>query len=324
MPWMKDQPYLQPYYKFSQDERRWVPVGPGDHQVNKAAEVEDLPANICLYTWNVDFMLPHADARMTAALAHLASLVRPARPSAPAVIFLQEMLHSDLAILSDHPGIRAHFYMTDLTPEYWESGHYGTVTLVDKRLPVNEVFRVHYNDTRMERDALFVDILHPASSKPVRFCNTHLESLIATPPLRPSQMSIAAKFMHDEKVAGSILAGDLNAIQPFDKTLHSDNKLKDAYLELGGSEDDETGHTWGQQAATNLRKQFGTSRMDKIFFCGQLEAKKLEHFGVDVIVEDNDHVANDLMKLGLQKPWVTDHLGVRADFELRKPGAAGT
>ena len=317
VPWKTDVPYRQPYYTFSADDNRWVPVLPASLQVENAAEAEDLPTKISLYTWNVDFMLPQANARMAAALAHLALLVRPTRPSALAIMFLQEMLHSDLEILCAHPGIRAHFYMTDITPEHWQSGHYGTVTLTDKRLPVREVFRVHYEDTKMERDALFVDVLHPTFSKHIRFCNTHLESLIATPPLRPSQMKTAAKFMHDEKVVGSILAGDLNAIEPFDKTLHSDNKLRDAYLELGGSEEDEWGHTWGQQAATSLRKQFGTSRMDKVFFCGDLEVTKLEKFGVDVVVDDEE-AASDLTKLGLEKPWVTDHLGVRADFQLKK------
>ena len=317
VPWTMDVPYAQPYYTFSPDDRRWVPVLPASLQVEKVAEAEDLPMKISLYTWNVDFMLPQANARMTAVLAHLASLVRPTRTSTLAIMFLQEMLHSDLEILCAHPGVRAHFYMTDITPEYWQSGHYGTVTLTDKRLPLREVFRVHYADTKMERDALFIDVLHPGSSKPLRFCNTHLESLIATPPLRPSQMRTAAKFMHDEKVVGSILAGDLNAIEPFDKTLHSDNKLQDAYLELGGKEEDERGHTWGQQAATVLRKQFGTSRMDKVFFCGALEVTKLERFGVDVVVDDED-AASDLTKLGLEKPWVTDHLGVSADFQLKK------
>jgi tyrosyl-DNA phosphodiesterase 2 len=319
VPWERDEPHPQPYYTFSQQKNGWVSMWPVSHPKDKAVD-EDIPAKLSLYTWNVDFMLPHPNERMNAALAHLASIIRPTRPSALAVMFLQEMLESDLTILRDHPGIRAHFYMTDITAEHWESGHYGTVTLIDKRLPIEEVFRVHYTDTKMERDALFVDILHPASPKSVRFCNTHLESLIADPPLRPLQTRTAAKFMHDGNLVGSILAGDLNAIQPFDRTLHSDNRLKDAYLELGGNEEDEKGHTWGQQAATNLRTQFGTSRMDKVFFCGVLEVKKLEHFGVDVIVEDTEIVANDLMMLGLEKAWVTDHLGVRADFELRTEG----
>ena len=317
MPWTQDEPYPQPYYSFSPGDDGWTPIEPSGHTISTAPTAEETPAQISLYSWNIDFMLPHSEARMTAALAHLASIVRPTRPYAFAIMFLQEMLHSDLIILSKHPGIRAHFYMTDLTAEHWESGHYGTVTLVDRRLQVKEVFRVHYTDTKMERDALFVDVLHPASSKPIRFCNTHLESLIANPPLRPPQMSVAAKFMHSDKVTGSILAGDLNAVQPFDRTLHADNELKDAYLELGGNEDDEKGHTWGQQAATNLRNQFGTSRMDKVFFCGDIIVKKLEHFGIDVVVEDQDEIASDLMELGLEKPWVTDHLGVRADIELK-------
>jgi len=97
----------------------------------------------------------------------------------------------------------------------------------------------------------------------------------------------------------------------------SDNELKDAYLELGGDEDDAAGHTWGQQAATNLRERFGTSRMDKVFFCGDMDVTKFEKFGMDVIVENQD-VEDDLLKLGLEKPWITDHLGVWAEFEVKK------
>lgn len=261
-------------------------------------------------------MLPHANARISAALTHLNSLITPTRSTALTVIFLQEMLASDLDMISMHPEIRTHFHVTDDTPMFWESGHYGTVTLIDKRLPIKDVFRVHYSDTKMERDALFVDVVHPNSEKPIRLCNTHLESLIADPPLRPAQVKLAAKFMHEDSVAASILAGDLNAIQPFDKTLHSDNDLKDAYLELGGDEDGAVGHTWGQQAATSLREQFGTSRMDKVFFGGAIEVAGFEKFGMDVLVEEQD-VADDLLKLGLEQPWVTDHLGVRADFEVR-------
>lgn len=317
VPWEKDEPHAQPYFKFSQDENRWVPVSSSRHPADEAT-AEDVPAQISLYTWNVDFMLPHPNERMQSAVAHLASMIQGTRPSASTVIFLQEMVESDLVILCDHPGVRAHLFMTDITSEHWESGHYGTVTLFDNRFPTTGVFRVHYADTKMERDALFVDVLHPASPKPVRFCNTHLESLIADPPVRPLQMEMAAKFMHDRQVVGSVLAGDLNAIQPFDRTLHSDNQLKDAYLELGGSEEDPKGHTWGQQAATGLRKQFGTSRMDKVFCCGGLKVTKLEQFGVDVLIENDSIVANELIKLGLEKPWVTDHLGVWAEFELKK------
>ncbi|KAL1963126.1 hypothetical protein VTN77DRAFT_8669 [Rasamsonia byssochlamydoides] len=83
----------------------------------------------------------------------------------PVVILLQEMLESDLAQIQQAGWIREHFYVTDLTPEFWESALYGTTTLIDKRFEVQRVFRVHYGSTRMQRDALFVDVsVQPATS----------------------------------------------------------------------------------------------------------------------------------------------------------------
>lgn len=166
----------------------------------------------------------------------------------------------------------------------------------------------------MERDGLFVDI---ASGKEqvFRFCNTHLESLVADPPRRPAQMTIAAQFMNAPTVHASFLAGDLNAIEPFDRTLHSDNDLKDAYLELGGKEDSDDGYTWGQQAQTRLRVMFGCSRMDKVFYCGKVNIAKLERIGVDVEVEAEED-KQLLKQQGLEKGWVTDHLGLMAEFAV--------
>ncbi|KAI7497430.1 hypothetical protein KC367_g5860 [Hortaea werneckii] len=163
----------------------------------------------------------------------------------------------------------------------------------------------------MERDALFVDVNVGEQGKPVRFCNTHLESLALDPPLRPLQMQLCAQYMHDSAVDGAVLAGDLNAIQDFDRRLHSDNDLKDAYLELGGTEDDaEAGHTWGQQAATAQRQKFGTSRMDNVFFCGGVVCTAFERLGAGIELQDEGE-REEILKLGFDRPWITDHLGVR-------------
>lgn len=164
----------------------------------------------------------------------------------------------------------------------------------------------------MERDALFVDI--EIDNKVLRVCSTHLESLIANPPKRPKQLAMAAEFMH--KADASILGGDLNAIQPFDNTLHSDNNLKDAYLITGGKEDDESGKTWGQMAPNRERDKFGLSRMDKLLFCGAVEIDKFETFGWDVILDDAEKSKEMIEEEGIEKAWVTDHLGVRADFHM--------
>ena len=57
-------------------------------------------------------------------------------------------------------------------------------------LAIKDVFRVHYEQTRMQRDGLFVDVALPSSEGPssgevtktIRLCNTHLESLALEPP----------------------------------------------------------------------------------------------------------------------------------------------
>jgi len=169
----------------------------------------------------------------------------------------------------------------------------------------------------MERDGLFVD-LDFDDNQVVRVCNTHLESLVADPPKRPHQMNTAAKWMSDPAISASVLGGDLNAIQDFDKKLHSDNNLHDAYLALGGKEDTDEGYTWGQMAPTKLRNMFGCSRMDKLYFCGQLKCEKFDRFGYGVQVEDQNVKEALIKEEGVEAGWVTDHMGVKAEFSIEK------
>ncbi|CAK4032062.1 endonuclease exonuclease phosphatase family [Lecanosticta acicola] len=268
---------------------------------------------LALYSWNIDFMLPYADSRMNKALDHLRGLISQEHEATAKVVFLQECVFSDIKLLTSHSWIRETFVLSDVDVLNWQSGHYGTVTLIDRRLPISSVFRVHYAATRMERDGLFVDV--KLNDKTVRLCNTHLESLALEPPYRIPQMKLCAEYMRASHIHGAIAAGDFNAIQGFDKALHSDNGLKDAYLERGGKEDDLEGHTWGQQAATKLREQFGTTRMDKVFFCGGLDVASYDKFGADVCVDEAPE-QELIVKLGFDKPWITDHLGVKAVFRV--------
>jgi len=314
VPWEFDKPYDQPYHHWvshgSEAEGSWQAIRPSSGE--RPAFSLKASNSIALFSWNIDFMLPYPDSRMGAAIRHLERQVAELPSATPAVIFLNECLHSDMKVIASDPWVQKTFLMTDIDGTYWQSGHYGTTTLVDRRLPIQDCFRVHYSKTRMERDGLFVDIKMGGDDKLVRLCNTHLESLAFEPPFRPPQMQICASYMHDRSVHGAILAGDLNAIQDFDRHLHIDNGLKDAYLELGGEEDDaENGHTWGQQAATTQRERFGTSRMDKVYFCGGVECTSFERFGMDVQVEDEEE-RETTVKLGFEKPWITDHLGIKA------------
>lgn len=307
-PWNRQERYDQLFYSFSPEHASWQATSPSAGSASTS-----VVSKFSILSWNIDFMLPFTDERMSAALKHMESHVQGTSP--PPIIMLQEMLETDLALIQAQPWIRTNYHLTDIDTKYWESGHYGTCTLIPKVVPVVSVFRVHYQETVMERDGLFVD-LDMGNGQVVRICNTHLESLIANPPKRPHQLATAAKWMHEAGISGSVLGGDLNAIQDFDKTLHSDNDLQDAYLTLGGKEDSDEGFTWGQMAPTKLRNMFGCSRMDKLFFCGHLKCEKFERVGLGVEAAEENVKESLIKEEGMEAGWVTDHLGVKAEFSV--------
>jgi tyrosyl-DNA phosphodiesterase 2 len=58
--------------------------------------------------------------------------------------------------------------------------------------------------------------------------------------------------------------------------------------------------------------------MDKVFFCGDsLRLQAFERFGADVEPDqEEEEVRKELLSIGFERPWVTDHLGVKATFEI--------
>ena len=315
---VQEEPRPQPYYHHNGTS--WIP-STSPPSIHTAPAIN--PKTLRLISWNIDFQQPFGKERMIAALSYLSSLVASAPKETPLVIFLQEMTSSDLILIQESKWIQQRFHITDITPQNWLEPGYGTTTLIDRRLGIKNVFRVPWY-SNFSRDGLFVDILLSQSSSPsrgldgngdntniLRLCNTHLESLVATPPIRPFQVSAAAPYL--QSATAALIAGDFNAIEPFDRTLHTDNNLKDTYLELGGKEDSDEGYTWGIQVPDWLRERFGCSRMDKILFTGEIEAQGFERVGVDVKVAEEDR--EDFREMGLTE-WVTDHFGVMGDFAL--------
>ncbi|KAI1439912.1 Endonuclease/exonuclease/phosphatase [Annulohypoxylon stygium] len=313
-----DHPTPQPYYSYNETRQAWEQV---DIKPLSETYIGKGITKLALFSWNIDFLIPYAKERMNAALHHLESLTRKLPSTTAPVIYLQECIAQDLRTIGENSWVREKFYFTDINTSNW-TDDYGTVTLVDRRLSITSCFRVHYEKTRMGRDAFFVDVLLDGSSngrtKTIRLCNSHLDSLVFEPPFRPAQVQIMAKYMHEDGVDGALAAGDFNAIQPFDKTLHSDNDLKDAYLENGGVEDSEEGYTWGQQAATEARNKYGLSRMDKVYFTGRLRLLDFQRFGADVQLDEGplELECEHLVSYGYEKPWITDHLGVMAEVEV--------
>jgi tyrosyl-DNA phosphodiesterase 2 len=206
VPWLLDEPFAQPYNVFDRKRSSWTAKTSHAQLVNQTRIT-----TIALYSWNIDFMLPFGEVRMKTALDHLGGLVKDlaSTPSIAPVIFLQECTPEDLITISSNPWVRERFILTDLDATYWATNHYGTTVLLDASLPVTSVFRVHYSQSRMDRDAFFVDVaLGPDSGrKIVRLCNTHLESLAMDPPLRPAQVRLVAQYMHAEEVHAALAAG---------------------------------------------------------------------------------------------------------------------
>lgn len=314
------EPRQQNYFVFTPDGA-WTLAS----SIQTASTVTKPPINpriIRLISWNIDMLVPFGVERMTAALAHLQTLAISTPLDTPIVIFLQELTPSDLSLITASPWIRTRFNITDNDNSSWLSPHYGTATLIDTRLSITSVFRVPFL-SKFDRDGLFVDIAisHSSesvsspreSSKVLRLCNVHLESLVASPPVRPAQLSAAATYLHAPEVVCALLAGDLNAIEPFDRTLHADNGLQDAYLELGGQEDREEGFTWGYQVPQAMREKFGCSRMDKILFRGDVSVRALERIGVGIKVGEDVKRRAGVRE---EEDWVSDHYGVMGDFDF--------
>ncbi|KAI4088213.1 MAG: hypothetical protein LQ348_004066 [Seirophora lacunosa] len=284
------------------------------HFAEQGQSTPPLNSSFRLITWNIDFQAQGGHLRMAAALRYLEQLTSEAPKTLPLVIFLQEMTRVTLSLIQKAPWIQKRFNLTDIDPSNWRGAEYGTTTLVDRRLPVRSVYRVHYK-TNMRRDGLFVDLAATSTSEDggermVRLCNSHFESLKAFPPLRPAQVGIVAEQLHMPEVYGGLVAGDFNAIQDFDRTLHTDNGLEDAYLALGGQEDAEEGYTWGQQAHPHVRQRYGCSRMDKIFYCGGVKVESLQRVGVGVKVEESKR---EMMRNLGEMEFVTDHYGLMVD-----------
>lgn len=162
VPWNPDGPYAQSYYDIDSVISSWVSRAPSC--VEATQNSWESIAKIALFTWNIDFMLPFAEARMRPALAHLGSLTSldTLSPMTAPVIFLQECEPSDMATIAAQPGVRERFHLLDIDATHWATTHYGTATLVDARLPITAAFRVHFSKTRSKKDILprFIILFH--------------------------------------------------------------------------------------------------------------------------------------------------------------------
>ncbi|EIN04876.1 hypothetical protein PUNSTDRAFT_92315 [Punctularia strigosozonata HHB-11173 SS5] len=205
--------------------------------------------------------------RLAAALAHLRNGVFKCADGGapePCCILLQEVHEGAFSVIMEDDWIRNHFVLVPEGPNMFPI-YYGQVTLVARTIPVQRAYSLEFQETRMGRTALFVDVLMsvPTSEgwrrSTMRIANTHLESLPEGFEMRPIQMSLISRALQEGNLAGGIVCGDMNVIRREDESLAEDAGLQDAW---NGKRGDKSGHTWGYQP----RGRFPPGRLDRIFF----------------------------------------------------------
>lgn len=312
--WKPDQPHAQPFFTYDRSKQAWAPAEPKPLQKGGSGNGIN---RLRLYSWNIDFMLPFAKPRMDAALDHLNGLTSKLPSTTAAVIFLQECIEEDLETIGEKTWVRDKFNVTDIDGSNWQA-HYGTTTLLDRRLDITSCFRVHYAKTQMERDALIVETSLNAPSgtpKTLRLCNSHLESLAVDPPLRPAQVRVLATHMRAPDVHGAVAAGTSTRYSRSTGRCTSTTSLKTRILSWGAARIATRGIRGDSRRRRGCGSGSGARAWIRCFFTGGLKVHGFERFGADVQVS-GERERREIAKLGFERPWITDHLGVVAEFEV--------
>ncbi|KAF9565868.1 hypothetical protein CPC08DRAFT_595015, partial [Agrocybe pediades] len=276
--------------------------------------------SFALITWNVDFSRSYAKQRLITALNHLQSLVEELKnkSSLQTIILLQELHQDYYTTLLDHPFVQENYDVTDEVSDKWLT-HYGLATLIPRsdEVRVRKVFSTPFEDSRMGREALFVDLEvaeedPSAAPKIVRIANTHLESLDGFGNVaRPKQLAAIARELSVPEVDIGIVGGDMNPIGPKDADIPASVNLLDAWEvycgqpsgNLAGDPEEmqrreKDGHTWGYQPPS----RYAPKRMDKVLFRGPLAIRQIERIGVGLKVAPERVEQKDI--------WASDHCGL--------------
>ncbi|KAF9038493.1 hypothetical protein BJ165DRAFT_1498399, partial [Panaeolus papilionaceus] len=247
-PRLKAQP--RQIYSFNSAENKWIASDPSATEPGMPLSTE-----LKIATWNIDFMRANHEQRYTTAFNYLQETLSSSADSiniGPTIILIQEIEDEFFPIIINHPFVRECYDVTDISCETWANpySNYGTMTLIPKSLSnyVAAVFRTRFPTSRMQRDALYVDLLlqirestleegdnaTQGENKPgkrcLRIANVHLESLRQESDAeRPRQLGSVVLFLSEEHVYAGIVAGDMNPIGPHDAALPTQLGLVDAW-----------------------------------------------------------------------------------------------
>lgn len=316
---------LQPYHVFNAIRHCWVEK-PYRENVRYPGEI----TRIAIYSWVVNSKLPDHKFRMSAALTYLRDMVNNAEAesgdfSTAPVVFLQECrLPEAVQEVCDNRWVRDRFNIAGMNSTSTARTYCGILMLLDRRLSITSCFRRHlyeyYHDDN--RSALFVELVlgSEGNKKRVCLCNTQLNPY-AFEYRQPQASRIIRSLRSNDDEDIVLLAGDLKATRPRDGRLYLDRGFKDAFLEYGGVEDSDEGHTWGLQNSLRFG-EVESVRNCRIYFRGPAKLLEFWRFGEDVQLPEGPPGSDmaqrrvTMMRSGYEKPWITDCFGVMATFEI--------
>ena len=266
-------------------------------------EQPSLPiSDIKIVSWNVDFMAPEPAERVSCILDHLKTVILT-DSSQPTVILLQELRQASFEAVLENRWVREHFAVVPPNAGFWP-GRYGLATLVSRHIPIQKAQMLHFHETRMDRTALFVDVLlqtedassEQPTSRSIRIANTHLESLAEGERARPVQLSAIAAMLRQSGIHAGIVGGDMNMILPADQGIHVAAGLHDA------GTDDPAANTWGYQSR---RRAWKAKRLDRVFYTPTpgLVVQPVEVVGKGLKTERGE--------------WASDHYAIQTSIALR-------
>ena len=270
-------------------------------------------SQVRIITWNIDFVTPHPEERLTACLSHLQEVLQCKAGEAPepCCILLQEVLDTVIPHLLRNTWVRQWFAVSPHSSIKWPKGaRYGNVTLVSRSLTIAECHILHYGFTKMERTALCVKIRlnYPAPSRETAIIcvvNTHLESLTDGVVWRPHQLDMCSRLLRLRGVTGGVVAGDMNAIRPEDEGIEKEVGLRDAWRKGAA----ETGKTWGYQGQNE--KRYPCGRLDKVFYLPGRGYKVDEPRRIGVGVKTGGSSSGEAL-------WASDHYGLECTLRMMK------
>lgn len=319
-----------PLYRFNAKENTW------SKYVNDSTAPSTNPKLFAIATWNIDFSKNFLAQRLTTCLNHLQSHIEPLLdedPPIPTVILIQELECTLFPTLLQHPFVRRHYDLTNISSAAWRHS-YGSVTLASRSMQVTSAFRSIFEASRMGRDALFIDVSFPAEDtndvqgdpRVVRVANVHLESLDGHGDVeRPRQLAIVASYLKETGIYGGIVGGDMNPIGRRDAAVPAELGFTDGWTSCHDQQADNEAttaatavksfvrvdrgnvesHTWGYQP----RGRFPPCRMDKVLSFRNVTVKTMERIGVGLKVDPSQVKGQNWI-------WASDHYGLLAKVEV--------